>query len=65
MPIGRNVVTQAKVQRQVPPKFEIILNIIGLYPAKEVDVRVACSDFRIVADAQKHTSQRKPVARRR
>ena len=64
MPIGSSLVTQAEIQGQVPSKLEVILNVIGLGPTEKMHMGVAGGDFRIVADAEKHGSERKTAGNR-
>src|SRR5262249_15735111 len=59
VPEGRKFIAQAEVQSQVVPDFELVLRIIGLCPAEQVNMRITASHFGVVADAQQHGSQRK------
>src|SRR5262245_1923243 len=59
MPVRRHFVTQAHVERQVSRHFEVILKVVGLSPAAQVNVGVPDSHFRVAAYSHQKRCQRK------
>ena len=58
MPIGSNLVTEAEIQGEIAAELEVILNVISLSPAEEMNMGVAGGDLGVVANAKQHGSQR-------